>query len=64
MIKAKELRPKNVEDLESQLTALSEEHAKLRFQHGIRPLENTAKLKSLRKDIARVKTVMNEKLAG
>ncbi|MFP3982841.1 MAG: 50S ribosomal protein L29 [Desulfurivibrionaceae bacterium] len=63
MIKAKDLRPKTVEDLEAQLSSLSEEHAKLRFQHGIRPLENTAKLKTLRRDIARVKTVINEKLA-
>ncbi len=62
-MKAKELRSKTVEELESQLTALAEEHARLRFQHGIRPLENTAKLKTLRKDMARVKTVVNEKLA-
>lgn len=61
-MKAKDLRSKKVEELESQLATLSEEYAKLQFQHGIRPLENTAKLKLLRKDIARVKTVVNEKL--
>ncbi|MFO7761275.1 MAG: 50S ribosomal protein L29 [Desulfobia sp.] len=57
------MRSKTVEGLESQLATLAEEYAKLRFQHGIRPLENTAKLKTVRKDIARIKTVINEKLA-
>ncbi len=63
-MKAEKLRNKSLEELEKQLVALAEEHAKLRFQHGIRPLENTAKLKTLRKDIARVKTVVNEKLSA
>jgi len=35
----------------------------LKFQHNIRPLENTAKLRLLRKNIAQAKTVITEKAA-
>lgn len=47
------------EDLAGKVKELSEEHFRLKFQHGIRPLENTAKLRQLRKDIARLKTALN-----
>jgi large subunit ribosomal protein L29 len=61
-MKAQELRDKSIEDLQSRAKDMAEELCKLRFQHGIRPLENTAKLKELKKNIARVKTVISEKL--
>ena len=44
------------EEMESQLTALKEELFNLRFQLAANQLENTARLKAVKKDIARVKT--------
>ena len=58
-MKSKELRELSGEDLRTREKDLAEELFKLRFQHGIRPLENPAKLSQLRKDIARVKTVLS-----
>ena len=61
-MKAQELRDKSIEDLQNSARDMAEELCKLKFQHGIRPLENTAKFKELKKDIARVKTVITEKM--
>ena len=60
-MKASELRELSIDDLMAKENDLAEELFKLRFQHGIRPLENTAKLRQLKKDIARVKTLAGEK---
>ena len=60
-MKASELRELSVDDLVAKEKDLVEEIFKLRFQHGIRPLENTAKLRQLKKDVARVKTLAGEK---
>lgn len=60
-MKASELRELSVDDLMAKEKDLAEELFKLRFQHGIRPLENTAKLGQLKKDLARVKTLAGEK---
>jgi large subunit ribosomal protein L29 len=59
-MKAKELRKMSHEDLRKKETDLREDYFKLKFQHGIRRLENPARLAQLRKDIARVQTVMKE----
>ncbi|BCO09963.1 50S ribosomal protein L29 [Desulfolithobacter dissulfuricans] len=59
-MKAKELRDMSLEDLRKKEKDLREDLFKLQFQHGIRRLENPDRLAQLRKDIARVKTVMNE----
>lgn len=61
-MKAKEIRELSVDDLRKKTKDLAEELNKLKFQHGIRPLENTAKLKDLRKQISKIKTVITEKL--
>ena len=60
-MKVSELRELSVDDLVAKEKDLAEEIFKLRFQHGIRPLENTAKLRQLKKDVARVKTLAGEK---
>lgn len=60
-MKAKELRDMSVEDLLKKELDLREDLFKLKFQHGIRSLENPARLNQLRKEIARVRTVMTEK---
>jgi large subunit ribosomal protein L29 len=61
-MKVKEIRVLSIEDLKTKCIDLAEELNKLKFQHGIRPLENTAKLKDLRRQISVIKTVMTEKL--
>jgi large subunit ribosomal protein L29 len=48
------------EQLEAQLRALQEEHFNLRFQMATRQLTNTARLRQVKKDIARVKTRQRE----
>ncbi len=63
-MKAKELRALSSEDLRKKERDLREDLFKLKFQHGIRRLENPARLAQLRRDIARVKTVLNEQAAG
>jgi len=60
-MKANELRELSVEDLVARERDLAEELFRLNFQHGIRPLENPAKLRQIRKDIARAKTVAGDK---
>ena len=63
-MKAKELRNMSSEDLKKKEQDLREDYFKLKFQHGIRPLENPARLTELRKDIARVQTILNEQAHG
>jgi large subunit ribosomal protein L29 len=58
--KASELRKMGGDELRKKETELREELFKLRFQHGVRRLENPARLRQLRKDIARVQTVLTE----
>ena len=60
-MKVQELREKSIEDLRSTASDIAEELCKLKFQHGIRPLENTARFSELKKDIARIKTIISEK---
>jgi large subunit ribosomal protein L29 len=63
-MKAKELRKMSSEDLANKERDLREDYFKLKFQHGIRRLENPSRLKQLRRDIARVRTVLNEQARG
>jgi len=60
-MKTSEIRKLNEIELNSKIIDLREDMFKLKFKHGIRQLEDTSVLKSLRKDIARIKTVINEK---
>jgi len=60
-MKMQEIRELNENDLAVKVKDLSEEYFKLRFQHGVRPLENPARLKQLKKTIARMKTVISER---
>jgi len=60
-MKISEIRKLNEVELNSKITDLREDLFKLKFKHGIRQLEDTSALQSLRKDIARIKTVINEK---
>ena len=60
-MKAKELREMALEDLQKKERDTREDLFKLRFKHGIRRLENPAKLSQLRKDVARIQTILAEK---
>ena len=57
---AKELRPMTPADLEKKLADLKAELFALRFQHATNQLENPIRIADVRKDIARVKTVIRE----
>ena len=59
-MKAAEVRKMNKADLEKKLSELKAELFNLRFQHAINQLENPMRLNEVRKDIARVKTVLRE----
>ena len=59
-MKADELRNKTVAELESELASLKDELFKLRFQHATNQLENPAQISNVKKDIARVMTVIRE----
>ncbi len=60
-MKASELREKSAEDLGKQLLTLREEQFKLRMQKATGQLGQTHLLKENQRDIARVKTLLNEK---
>jgi large subunit ribosomal protein L29 len=60
---ADELRAKTPDELKDQLVALKKEAFNLRFQQATSQLENTARMRVVRRDVARVKTVLNEKAA-
>ena len=59
-MKISELREMDGQSLAKKETDLREDLFKLKFQHGIRRLENPARLQQIRKDIARVHTVLTE----
>jgi large subunit ribosomal protein L29 len=59
---AKELRTKDEAQLKDELSGLLREQFNLRMQKGTGQLSNTARMKTVRRDVARVLTVMNEKL--
>jgi len=59
-MKAQQLREQSVAELEKTLSDLEEQLFKLRFQKSTGQIENPIKLRQVRKDIARVLTVLNE----
>ena len=60
---ANELREKTPDQLRDELNNLKKEAFNLRFQQATNQLENTARMRSVRRDAARVKTILNEKAA-
>lgn len=63
-MKTSELREMNVTELTQELQELKSELFKFRFQHATNQLDNPIKLKNVKKDIARVKTVIREMELG
>ncbi len=65
MMKAKDLREKNIEELDKDEAQIREELFKLNMRRGLEQLENPKRIKMLKKDLARILTVKNEKtMAG
>lgn len=63
-MKAKELAELTTAEIEQKLRSLKEELFNLRFQKATGQLENPARIRQVRKDIARVKTVLRERELG
>jgi large subunit ribosomal protein L29 len=61
---ANELRNQTPDQLRDRLSGLKKEAFNLRFQQATSQLENTARMRQVRRDTARVLTVMNEKAAA
>jgi large subunit ribosomal protein L29 len=64
MEKIKEIREQSDLDLNKQIDSLKEELFNLRFQQATGVLENPARIKEIRKTIARIKTVLTERENG
>ncbi|MFY9973316.1 MAG: 50S ribosomal protein L29 [Chromatiaceae bacterium] len=63
-MKAKELRSSDIAGLQKQLEDLLREQFNLRMQRGVGQLTRPSRMKAVRRDIARVKTVMAQMKAG
>ncbi len=63
-MKAAELRDKTPDQLRDQLASLKKEAFNLRFQKATGQLENTSRMQVVRRDAARVKTILNQKAAA
>ena len=61
-MKIKDIRDKSIEELEGELVKLKKESFNLRFQKAGGQLENTARVRSVRRTIARILTVLNLKV--
>jgi large subunit ribosomal protein L29 len=60
-VKPNELRDMSLEDLESKLGELTEERFRLRFRSATESIENPMRFRAIRRDIARIRTILEEK---
>ena len=63
-MKSIDLRVKSPDELKDALLSLRKERFNLRFQKASGQLENTARVRQVRQDIARIKTILHQKQAG
>ncbi|MGB2908741.1 MAG: 50S ribosomal protein L29 [Candidatus Aminicenantaceae bacterium] len=63
-MKPTEMRELSPDELADKEAELKDQLFKLRFQHALGQLENTMKLKAIKKDLARIKTIQNESGSG
>jgi large subunit ribosomal protein L29 len=64
MMKPADLRAMTVDQLDDEALKLKKERFNLRFQRATGQLENTARVRQVRRDIARIKTVASQKRSG
>ena len=62
-MKAVDLRAKSADELKDSLLGLKKEQFNLRFQQASGQLENTARMRQVRRDVARIKTILKSKQA-
>ena len=60
-MKASDLRARSVDELTEELDTLGKEIFNLRFQRASGQLENTARVRAVRRDIARIKTILGQR---
>ena len=60
-MKASEIREMSVEEMNEKLTSLKEELFNLRFQLAVNQLDNPTRIKAVKKDIARIKTIQRQR---
>ena len=60
-MKSEDLRTKSADELKESLVGLRKEQFNLRFQQASGQLENTARVRQVRRDIARIKTILRDK---
>jgi large subunit ribosomal protein L29 len=63
-MKVADVRAKSVDELKTELLTLKKEAFNLRFQAASGQLENTARVRQVRRDIARIQTVLNQNAAA
>ncbi|WP_262691199.1 50S ribosomal protein L29 [Kordiimonas aestuarii] len=59
-MKAADLRAKSQDELRQELESLKKEQFNLRFQAASGQLENTARVREIRRDVARIKTILSQ----
>jgi large subunit ribosomal protein L29 len=60
-VKPNELRDMSLEDLETRLGELTEERFRLRFRSATESIENPMRFRAIRRDIARIRTILKER---
>jgi len=63
-MKAMDVRAKSSDELKTELLNLSKERFNLRFRRASGQLENTARVREVRRDIARIKTILGQRTAA
>ncbi len=63
-MKASDYRGRTPDELKDQLLSLKKEQFNLRFQRATQQLEQTGRVRLVRREIARIKTILNEKAAA
>ena len=61
ILRASDIREMSVEDVQQRMAQLEEERFRLKFRSATKPLEDPLKLRWIRKDIARLKTILRER---
>ncbi len=61
-MKASELKKKNYNELREELMSLLRSHFNLRIRHATQQLENVSQLRNIRRDIARIRTELNQRI--